>query len=228
MNLIDYDAGNIGNHEFNYGLEFLQTSLKEPSFRTSTPMYTSTIRTITHQTTRTFTPYVILDRTIEDENGVKHPMKVGLALSPQIMQWDKANLLGKVITKDIIETANHFVPVMKAEGADIIVAIPHSGIGSTTSGYMEEDATYDLSKVEGIDAIMFGHSHGVFPSDEYAEIEGVDIEKGTINGVVAVMPGFWGNHVGIIDLKLEKETASGLSLINGQKPEPSWTKRAIH
>ena len=31
MNL-DYDAGNIGNHEFNYGLDFLGTSLTGSNF----------------------------------------------------------------------------------------------------------------------------------------------------------------------------------------------------
>jgi 2',3'-cyclic-nucleotide 2'-phosphodiesterase / 3'-nucleotidase len=122
---------------------------------------------------------------------------------PQIMQWDKANLEGKVIAKDIVETANKFVPEMKEAGADIIVAIPHSGIGSMTSEGMEENATYDLSKVEGINAILFGHSHGVFPSQSYEGIEGVDLTKGTINGVPSVMPGSWGDHLGLVDLELE-------------------------
>ncbi|MCV5647872.1 2',3'-cyclic-nucleotide 2'-phosphodiesterase, partial [Escherichia coli] len=32
MNKLDYDVGNIGNHEFNYGLDFLQTTLKGANF----------------------------------------------------------------------------------------------------------------------------------------------------------------------------------------------------
>ena len=53
------------------------------------------------------------------------------------------------------------MPQMKAEGADIIVAIPHSGINTTA--YSEEakaeNSSWYLADVDGIDAIMFGHSH---------------------------------------------------------------------
>ena len=125
-----------------------------------------------------FKPYKILDREVIDEDGEAHAIKVGIIGSdpPQMIQWDKANLEGKVIAKDIVETANDFVPQMKEEGADIIVAIPHSGIGTVTKEGMEENATYDLSKVDGIDAILFGHSMA-FPSSSYDGIEGVDILK---------------------------------------------------
>ena len=103
-----------------------------------------------------FKPYEILDRTVVDEDGEEHAIKVGVIgfVPPQIMQWDKGNLEGKVVAKDIVETAHKFVPQMKAEGADVIVAIPHSGIGNVTQEGMEENATYDLSKVDGINAIF--------------------------------------------------------------------------
>lgn len=38
MNQLHYDVGNIGNHEFNYGLDFLQNTLAGANFPTSTPM----------------------------------------------------------------------------------------------------------------------------------------------------------------------------------------------
>ena len=206
MNLLNYDAGNIGNHEFNYGLEFLGTSLKGSNFPyVNSNVYVDDKDGNPDNDKNYFKPYEILDRTVIDEDGEEHAIKVGVIgfVPPQIMQWDKANLEGKVIAKDIIETANKFVPQMKAEGADVIVAIPHSGIGNVTQEGMEENATYDLSKVDGINAILFGHSHGVFPSDSYAGMEGVDVKKGTINGVGSVMPGSWGDHLGLVDLELE-------------------------
>ena len=46
---------------------------------------------------------------------------------PQIMNWDKANLEGKVKAKDIVATARIMVKKMQDEGADIIVALAHSG-----------------------------------------------------------------------------------------------------
>ncbi|MFL8938387.1 bifunctional 2',3'-cyclic-nucleotide 2'-phosphodiesterase/3'-nucleotidase [Rossellomorea oryzaecorticis] len=206
MNLLNYDTGNIGNHEFNYGLDFLQTSLKGSNFPyVNANVYVDDKDNDPTNDKNLFDPYQILDRTVVDEDGEEHAIKVGVIgfVPPQIMQWDKGNLEGKVVAKDIIETANKFVPEMKAKGADIIVAIPHSGIGTVTQEGMEENATYDLSKVEGINAILFGHSHGVFPSKSYEGIEGVDLTKGTINGVPSVMPGSWGDHLGLVDLELE-------------------------
>ncbi|KML05550.1 bifunctional 2',3'-cyclic-nucleotide 2'-phosphodiesterase/3'-nucleotidase [Rossellomorea marisflavi] len=202
MNLLDYDAGNIGNHEFNYGLDFLKTSLSGSNF----PYVNANVYVDDGTGEKNyFKPYEILDREVVDEDGETHSIKVGVIgfVPPQIMQWDKANLEGKVVTKDIVETAEHFIPKMKADGADIIVAIPHSGIGTVTSEGMEENATYDLSKVDGIDAILFGHSHGTFPSAAYDGIEGVDTATGTINGTPAVMPGYWGSHLGLVDLQLQ-------------------------
>lgn len=110
-----------------------------------------------------------------------------------------------MIAKDIVESAKKFIPEMKQKGADIIVAVPHSGIGPVEPAANLENASYQLSKVEGIDAILFGHSHLVFPGPGFENIPGVDGEKGTINGKPAVMPGYWGNNLGVIDLTLKQE-----------------------
>ncbi|MCE1804883.1 2',3'-cyclic-nucleotide 2'-phosphodiesterase, partial [Enterobacter hormaechei] len=106
------------------------------------------------------------------------------------------NLDGKVVVNDITETAKKFVPQMKKAGADLIIAIPHSGFSKEPYKAMAENSVYYLSEVKGIDAIMFGHSHGVFPSKEFVNIKGVDVAKGTVNGIPAVMPGQWGDHLG--------------------------------
>ncbi len=63
------------------------------------------------------------------------------------------------------------------EGADLVVAIPHSGFSQEPYKAMAENSVYYLSEVPGIDAIMFGHSHGVFPSKDFSDIKGVDIAK---------------------------------------------------
>jgi len=207
MNLLDYDAGNIGNHEFNYGLDFLQKSLKGSEFPyVNANVYVDDKDNDPSNDKNYFTPYLILDKTFKDESGKDVSLKVGVIgfVPPQIMNWDKANLEGKVIAKDILETAKKYVPEMKAKGADVIVAIPHSGLGPVETEANLENASYLLSQVEGIDAILYGHSHSVFPGKGYETIPGVDNTKGTINGVAAVQPGFWGDHLGVIDLTLQQ------------------------
>ncbi|MGC7975716.1 bifunctional 2',3'-cyclic-nucleotide 2'-phosphodiesterase/3'-nucleotidase, partial [Salmonella enterica] len=65
---------------------------------------------------------------------------------------------------------------------------------------------YYLSEVPGVDAIMFGHAHAVFPGKDFADIKGADIAKGTLNGIPAVMPGMWGDHLGVVDLVLNNDS----------------------
>ncbi|ELK41075.1 bifunctional 2',3'-cyclic-nucleotide 2'-phosphodiesterase/3'-nucleotidase [Brevibacillus agri] len=208
MNLLNYDLGNIGNHEFNFGLEHLDRSLKGAKFPyINSNVYIDDKDNNPNNDKNMFTPYQILERKFKDESGKEVTLKVGVIgfVPPQIMQWDKANLEGKVIAKDIVESAKKFIPEMKQKGADIIVAVPHSGIGPVEPAANLENASYQLSKVEGIDAILFGHSHLVFPGPGFENIPGVDGEKGTINGKPAVMPGYWGNNLGVIDLTLKQE-----------------------
>ncbi|KZC99026.1 MULTISPECIES: bifunctional 2',3'-cyclic-nucleotide 2'-phosphodiesterase/3'-nucleotidase [unclassified Thalassospira] len=205
MNLLGYDAANIGNHEFNYGLDFLGKSLAGANFPyVSANVFVDDGDDNPDNDKPYFEPYVLLDREFTDNDGKVHKAKVGVIgfVPPQIMQWDKANLEGNVIAKDIVEMAKKYVPEMREKGADIVIAVPHSGLSTMARNGMEENATYYLSEVDGIDAILFGHAHTVFPSETFSDLEGVDIAKGTINGVAAVMPGFWGSHLGVIDLTL--------------------------
>lgn len=202
MNLLDYDVGNIGNHEFNYGLDFLDRSLEGATF----PYISANVMDATTGK-HYFTPYIIKEHTFKDTDGNAHQVKVGYIgfVPPQIMVWDKKNLEGKVIAEDIKASAEKLVPEMKAKGADVIVAVPHSGLSQDEYQAMAENSVYYLADVDGIDAIAFGHAHAVFPGKGFDNIKGVDNQKGTIKGVAAVMPGRWGSHVGIMDLQLDKQ-----------------------
>jgi len=207
MNLLDYDVGNIGNHEFNYGLDFLMKSLSGANFPyISANVYVDDGDNDASNDQPYFQPYLIKQKTFVDSDGKSQTVNIGYIgfVPPQIMTWDKDNLTNKVIAKDIVETAKKYVPEMKAEGADVIIAIPHSGMMNSPYMKGEEHASYHLAKVDGIDAILFGHSHRVFPGDKtIAQFDGVDNEKGTVYGKPATMPGFWGSHLGVVDLTLE-------------------------
>ena len=208
MNLLNYEVGNIGNHEFNYGLRFLEKAINGANF----PYINANVYCQSDcwedkkEGDNLFPPYLIKTTDIIDNEGIKRTINIGYIgfVPPQILQWDKQNLNGKVTVKGIVETAQKFIPEMQAAGADLIIAIPHSGIGSSENpnNVDAENATYALTTVAGIDAIMFGHSHSVFPSQQFAEIPNVNTEKGLINGIPAVMPGRWGDNLGVIDFNL--------------------------
>ncbi len=228
MNLLDYDVGNIGNHEFNYGLDFLQRSLAGAEF----PYVSSNVVVDDGDNDSSndqpyFQPYIILDKTVADTTGQLHRLRIGYIgfTPPQIMVWDQDNLTGRVQSRDIVESAEKYIPQMKAEGADIIVAIPHSGISASAREGRDENASRYLAEVDGIDAIMFGHSHRVFPGPGYDGIEGVDAQAGTLFGVPSVMPGFWGSHLGIIDLTLEGENGDWTVVASRAEAQPIYERR---
>ncbi len=207
MNTVGFDGSTLGNHEFNYGLEFLMKSLAGANFPVVSGNVIKEMNGSPTADSTLVAPYVILDRTIKDGAGVTHPIKIGLIgfVPPQIMNWDRRHLEGKVQTRDIMETARAYVPEMKEKGADIIIALSHSGIGAAQETSGMENASVPVASVDGIDAVMTGHSHRVFPSSKYEGFEAVDATAGTIHGKPATMGGYWGSHLGLIDLVLERD-----------------------
>ncbi|WP_459499575.1 bifunctional 2',3'-cyclic-nucleotide 2'-phosphodiesterase/3'-nucleotidase [Bacillus sp. C1] len=209
MNLMKYDVISLGNHEFNYGLDYL----KKATSKTQFPVINSNVYIDDHDNNEendknAFTPYHVFEKEVEDESGQKQKVKIGVMgfVPPQVMGWDKANLEGKVKAKDIVQTAKKMVPKMKAEGADIIVALAHSGVDK--SGYnvgMENASYYLATDVPGVDAVLMGHSHTVI-TDKF-------------NGVPVVMPGVFGSNLGIIDMQLKK--VNGKWQVQKDKSVPS-------
>lgn len=207
MELLDYDGATVGNHEFNYGLDYLDEVLDDaPMPYVNANVFKDDGDSNPNNDKNYFKPYTVFNKKVTDANGKTQVIKIGVvgAVTPQIVQWDKANLDGKVITKDIVQSVKAQIPKMKEEGADIIIALAHSGIGDEKIVEMEENAAYDLTMVEGIDAIISGHNHLNFPG-AFVGLPGVDQANGTINGVPVVMPGNWGNQLGVMDLTIAKE-----------------------
>ncbi|CUH66165.1 Trifunctional nucleotide phosphoesterase protein YfkN precursor [Thalassovita gelatinovora] len=226
MNTLGFDASTLGNHEFNYGLDFLSKSLALANFPVVSSNVVKEMGAGPRDDTTLIPPYVILDRELTDGAGNTHQIKVGLIgfVPPQIMNWDRRHLEGNVNTRDIVETAKAYVPEMKEKGADIIIALSHSGIGSAEHSDGMENASVPLAAVDGIDALMTGHSHLVFPSPTYADYAAVDADKGLIHGKPAVMGGYWGSHLGVIDLMLEQSGGTWQVVTSAVETRPIYKR----
>jgi 2',3'-cyclic-nucleotide 2'-phosphodiesterase/3'-nucleotidase len=202
MNTLGYDCGTLGNHEFNYGVTFMDRVNAGANFPVVCANFAASLGDTPLDDALHLPPYVILDKVLTDGAGNEMPIKVGIIgfLPPQIMQWDRAHLEGDYTVRGIVEAAEAWVPRMKDEGADIVVALSHSGIATGFDPMMENASLY-LAGVDGIDAVVTGHQHLVFPGSSHSG-DGIDAEAGTLMGKPAVMAGFWGSHLGIIDLML--------------------------
>lgn len=227
LNLLGVDAAVLGNHEFNYGLAFLDRAYAGARF----PVLAANLRVDgpgvdPARAVRPFVPYAILERRFTDEAGQSQTLKIGVlgVLTPQIVQWDKAHLQGRVTTRDMVEEARELVPRLRAEGAQLVVVLAHTGFDRAPPPRGAENAAAQLAEVPGIDVLMLGHSHAEFPGRGYANHPKVDLERGTINGVPAVMAGRWGDHLGIVDLVLERDGAAWRVKDRRSTLRPVWDR----
>ncbi len=111
-----------------------------------------------------YTPYTIVKRHSQTPR-VKGYTKCRCYrdCSPQILNWDKAYLEGKVIVRDAVEAVRDIIPTMRENGADIVLVLSHSGIGDDQYEVGEENVGYQIASLSGVDAVITGHSHAEFP-----------------------------------------------------------------
>jgi 2',3'-cyclic-nucleotide 2'-phosphodiesterase/3'-nucleotidase len=199
MNTMGYDAATPGNHEFNYGLDVLRKAIAGANFPFCSANY------LHADGSPCLPPSLLLERVFTAEDGSQHKLKIGVIgfLPPQITHWDRDHLRGAVRTQDIVEAAQAHLPALRAQ-ADLVIALAHSGISAAPRQGGEENASLYLAQLPGLDAIITGHSHRIFPGPDYTGLDGVDATRGTLHGVPAVMPGFWGGALGQIDLTLSQ------------------------
>jgi 2',3'-cyclic-nucleotide 2'-phosphodiesterase/3'-nucleotidase len=201
MNALPYQCGALGNHEFNYGLDFLEHALARAEF----PIVCANVERVGGQSL--VEPWRIFEQSFEDEAGAKHVLNIAVIgfVPPQIMQWDKAHLDRKVTATDIVDAAQKYLPEIALAHPDLTVALCHSGIAGGERRGMEENAALHLARLDGIDVVLTGHQHLLFPGGKaFDGIAGVDNRKGSLHGKPACQPGFWGSHLGLVDLELER------------------------
>lgn len=206
MNTLGYDGAALGNHEFNYGIDFLLHALAGANFPAVCANLALRQGAGPRQDRMLTKPYLLLNRTVTDAGGVPHLIRIGVIglVPPQVTTWDHKHLHGRARSRDMVQTALAFVPEMKEAGADLVIALAHTGIGAAEASDLMENAAVPLARIEGIDLLLTGHTHHVFPSPDFVASRFVDPLAGTIHGKPAVMAGFWGSHVGVIDLVLER------------------------
>ena len=141
-NMIGLDFATFGNHEFDFGPEVLRERIKESRF---TWVATNVIDRKTGKTFADTPPYVI-----REIGGAKIGF-FGL-LTPDTAQFSS---VGPDVTfLDPCETAKKIVPLMRAQGAQVVVAITHLA--------MREDK--QVARCAPIDVIIGGHEHEMLES----------------------------------------------------------------
>ena len=192
MGRIGYDAAQLGGQELVHGLPALDRALAGARF----PVVCANMERLDGGAA--FPPSAVLDRTVVDEDGEQHKVRIGVIgfLDPQSLLGNDA-LRGAVRVTDIVESAREHLPALRSQ-CDVLVALCHADAASSL------DTALRLAAVPGVDAIVGGAARQVFPGAPVS-MPGADAVQGTLHGVPAVLPGAFGSHLGVIDLDLVAE-----------------------
>ncbi len=186
MNAMHYDASAVGNHEFNYGVPFLDRTIAQATFPF---LATNAYRP---DGSHAFRGWTMLAR------GTAKIAVVG-ATTPGSMVWDRDNLSGRIVIRDIVPEVRAAVAEARGAGADVVLVTMHSGLDGGSSydtvstGVPSENVAARVAReVPGIDLIVFGHSHQ-------------EVGDTLINGVLLMQPKNWATSVGIAHLTLAQD-----------------------
>ncbi len=156
MNDMQYDAAVIGNHEFNYGLAALDRAQRQAEF----PLLAANVYAADGH--RPFSPWAI---------STRHGVKVAIvgATTPGSMVWDRDNLAGRLVIRDIVPEVRAAVRDARNAGAAVVIVVVHSGLdepssydttGTAGAALGSENVAARVAhEVPGIDLLVYGHSH---------------------------------------------------------------------
>ncbi|MDO8881424.1 bifunctional 2',3'-cyclic-nucleotide 2'-phosphodiesterase/3'-nucleotidase, partial [Pseudotabrizicola sp.] len=204
MTQLNYDAVNIGNHEFSHGIQTLTTALADAPFPV---LSANTVALPESPLAERLQPWTIIERTLTDTTGNAHQVRLGVigVLPPQTEIWDRQAIDGMAHMLPMADSVARHIPTLRAAGADVIVVLAHCGIGPASDGSGPQEGALDIAQIDGVDALIMGHVHGVFPgTGAHPPAIGIDAQAATLHGKPAVMPGFFGSHLGVIDLDLAR------------------------
>ena len=189
MNVLQYDAAAIGNHEFNYGLPYLRTAIGEASFPFLAANAYST------DGARAFPAWKIVER-----QGVR----IGIvgATNPGSVIWDREHLRGQIVVRDIVSEVRRAVAEVRDAGADVVVVSVHSGLAGRSSydtvstGVASENVSARVAReIPGIDLVVYGHSHQAMADT-------------TIGATLLVQPRNWATSVAVATLSVVRDNGA--------------------
>lgn len=150
MNGMGYDAGTIGNHEFDFGLENMARVLKALNF----PIVCANYKFSQYGLDEIVKPYVILKR-----NGLKIGVfGLGTELDGMV---DKKNY-EQTLYLDPVQTAQQMADLLRRKKCDVVICLSHLGWEEQGMGDQEV-----IRRTRGIDLVLGGHSHTYFTELRY-------------------------------------------------------------
>lgn len=173
MNAVGYDAAAFGNHEFDYGQDVLLKRISEANYK-----YLCA-NVIVEATGDILAPN---PSAIFDKGGVKVGV-IGLTTPTTKTGSHPKNVRGLKFLElaDLYACAEKEARQLKAQGADVIVALCHLGSEPASKGNNSEDI---LANAPSVDIVIDGHDH--------------QVKINRLNGEVQAETGCYTQNIGIV------------------------------
>lgn len=176
MKAVNYDAITLGNHDFDYGVDYIQKALKKAGMDQKVVL-SNVVNARTGK--NLYKSSTLLTKTVKTTTGRKAKVKIGIvgATIPSLTTLFKWK--GIVRTCDIVDSVRAEAKALKKRGADVVIVVAHTGIGSAKHKKNADNAGYALTAIPEVDAVCCGHTHMDYPAntakaevyDQYAETD---------------------------------------------------------
>lgn len=208
---VGYDAITIGNHDFDYGYQYLDQQLAQAGLKDkcvlSNIVLGDTGKTAWNETK-------VITKKLKTKKGKTVSVDIGLIGVTIPKMSTKSDCTEELVALPVVKTVDREANLLRQQGVDLVVVLAHVGFGKTTAEDADNNVLYYmLNTLDNIDAVVAGHGHHNYPSadKDIAKIykrENVDPDTGFINGIPVTMLKDHGAGISVTDLKL-KITATG-------------------
>jgi 5'-nucleotidase / UDP-sugar diphosphatase len=181
MNVMGFAALVVGNHEYDWGIDKLKERIAQSGFPY---LGANVIDKKTRKVVSFLQPYIIMK---------KNNLNIGIIgiATPETAYKTNPNVVSEMMFADPVQTVNELVPQLKQQGVEVIVVVSHLGCEvDKTTGQITGEAAEFARGVQGVDALITGHTHQRI--------------MGNINGITIVQAGHSGQAVGRVDLVYSK------------------------
>lgn len=194
MNLAGYDLATLGNHEFDYGMDNLQTILEKAEFGV-------VAANIQLNGKAAFDANKVFELADGTKVGV-----FGLATPETATKANPAMIKGVTFLAgdELYACAEEQVKALTEAGCDYIICLGHLGIDSESEPNRSIDV---LSKVTGIDVFIDGHSHS-----DYEAVKAATNGTGKVGDTLITSTGTAAANVGVVTISKDGITVSSVDL----------------
>ena len=205
MKEIGYDAITLGNHDFDYGVPYIKKQIEKSGFYNICTV-ANVFDAVTKK--RTWKNYIMVTKQCLATDGNSYPVDIAIIGVTRPALSNYSTHTGELTTEDMVEQAKEQAKLAKENGADVVLVIAHTGIGSENPEPFSENMGYALAGLSDVDAVMCGHLHENFPSTsnnsaKYYDLADVDEKTGLMRNKPVIMIQDRGRGIGVADLTLK-------------------------